>query len=38
MEPITGVLVLYSRAKVVNVIPQAKNNKDSYKLLKGKYP
>ena len=30
--------VLYSSIIVVAVIPHAKNNKDSYKLLKGKYP
>jgi hypothetical protein len=36
MEPIIDVKVLYSRIILVKVIPQVKNIKDSYKLLKGK--
>jgi hypothetical protein len=36
MEPIIEVLVLNSKIIVVKVIPQARNNKDSYKLLNGK--
>ena len=36
MEPIMDVLVFDSRTTVVNVIPHAKNSRDSYKLLKGK--
>ena len=38
IAPIMEVRVLYSRTKLVKVIPQAKNIKDSYKLLNGKYP
>ena len=36
--PIREILILNFITIVVNVTPQAKNNKDSYKLLKGKYP
>jgi hypothetical protein len=36
IDPIIGVRVWYSNTIVVNVIPQAKNRRDSYKLLKGK--
>jgi hypothetical protein len=36
MEPIMEVLVLDSKNIVVEVIPQAKKNRDSYRLLKGK--
>jgi hypothetical protein len=36
IDPIIGVLVLYSKTIVVNVIPHAKNSNDSYKLLNGK--
>ena len=36
IEPIKEALDLNSKIIVVNVIPQTKNNRDSYKLLKGK--
>ena len=36
IEPIIEVFVFDSRNIVIEVIPHAKNNKDSYKLLKGK--
>jgi hypothetical protein len=36
IEPIIGVRVLNSRTMVVKVIPQARNSKDSYRLLNGK--
>tara|TARA_B100000945_G_C20106771_1_gene468417 strand:+ start:314 stop:484 length:171 start_codon:yes stop_codon:yes gene_type:complete len=36
MEPTIDVLLFDSRSMVVKVIPQAKNNSDSYRLLKGK--
>mgnify|MGYP004368913579 CR=1 FL=1 len=36
MEPIIEVFVFPSRMIVVKVIPQVKNSKDSYRLLKGK--
>ena len=35
IEPIIKVFVFDSRNIVIKVIPHAKNNKDSYKLLKG---
>jgi hypothetical protein len=38
IEPIIDVSVLYSRTTLVKVMPHARNIKDSYKLLKGKYP
>ena len=36
IEPISEVFVFDYKITVVKVIPQAKNNNDSYKLLKGK--
>ena len=36
--PISNKDVAVSTNKVTKVIPQVKNNKDSYKLLNGKYP
>jgi len=38
IDPIIDVSVLYSKTILVNVIPQARNIRDSYRLLKGKYP
>ena len=38
IAPTKGKVVLYSITPLINVIPHTKNNNDSYKLLKGKYP
>ena len=36
--PISEIAIFFSIAMVIAVIPQVKNNNDSYRLLNGKYP